>query len=121
MKLKFDENLDARLVPVFTSEGHEVDTVWSEGLIGADDDLIYQTCRDTGRVLITLDLDFSNPFRFPPESTEGIIVVRPSRAILSLIRATVLSILPQLASASLVGTLWIVEPGRIRVYQPGDE
>ncbi len=46
-----------------------------------------------------------NPFRFPPEDTEGIIVVRPPRAVLPAIRATLLSILPQLRSQSLKACL----------------
>jgi hypothetical protein len=71
--------------------------------------------------LVTLDLDFSNPFRFPPGDTEGILVVRPPRAVLSAIRATLASILPQLKTLTLAGTLWIVEPGRIRIYDPHDE
>jgi hypothetical protein len=71
-------------------------------------------------VLITLDLDFSNPFRFPPKDTEGIIVVRPPRPILPVIRATLLSILPQLKTLPLKGTLWIVEPGRIRFHDPDE-
>ena len=34
------------------------------------------------------------------------------------IRATLLSILPQLNTQPLAGRLWIVEPGRIRLYDP---
>jgi hypothetical protein len=121
MKIKLDENFDARLVPVLAADGHDVDTVSSEGLAGSDDDTIYATCRAVGRVLITLDLDFSNPFRFPPDDTEGNIVVRPPRPILPAIRATLVSVLPQLKTHPLKGMLWIVEPGRIRVYDPHDE
>ena len=50
----------------------------------------YATCRSNGRVLITLDLDFSNPFRFAPKDIEGIIVVRPPRPILPASRAMLL-------------------------------
>lgn len=121
MKLKLDENLDVRLAPVLAAEGHEVDTVPSEGLAGSDDDTIHATCRGNGRVLITLDLDFSNPFRFPPDDTEGIIVVRPPRPILPAIQATLVSVLPQLKTEPLKGKLWIVEPGRVRVYDPHQE
>ena len=92
MKIKLDENFDARLVPVLAADGHDVDTVSSEGLAGSDDDTIYATCRAVRRVLITLDLDFSNPFRFPPDDTEGIIVVRPPRPILPAIRATLVRV-----------------------------
>jgi predicted nuclease of predicted toxin-antitoxin system len=99
MKLKLDENVDLRLVPILEAKGHDVDTVLDEGLSGSDDDVIYGTCRTVGRVLITLDTDFSNPFRFPPSKTEGIIVVRPPRAVLSAIKATLLGAFAQSHSA----------------------
>ena len=105
MKIKLDENFDRRLAPLLETDGHDVDTVPAEGLSGSDDDAIYAACQAAGRALITLDLDFSNPFRFPPEDTEGIIVVRPPRAVLPAIRATLLSILPQLRSQSLKACL----------------
>jgi predicted nuclease of predicted toxin-antitoxin system len=121
MKIKLDENFDLRLAPVVAAQGHDVDTVRSEGLSGSDDDTIYQTCRANGRILFTLDLDFANPFRFPPEVTAGIVVIRVPRPVLPIIRATLLSVLPQLSAQPLQGNLWIVEPGRIRVHEPREE
>jgi predicted nuclease of predicted toxin-antitoxin system len=121
MRIKLDENMDVRLAPLLAAKGHDVDTAKSEGLSGSDDDTIYQACLMTGRVLMTLDLDFANPFRFPPEPSEGIIVIRPPRPILSAVRSTLVSILPQLESTSVNGSLWIVEPGRIRMYAPGEQ
>jgi predicted nuclease of predicted toxin-antitoxin system len=121
VKLKLDENFDMRLVGMLSAEGHDVDTVSAENLSGSNDEMIYEACLAHGRVLITLDLDFSNPFRFPPFESAGIIVVRPPHAILPSIRATLASILPQLKTLSSKGKLWIVEPGRIRVYDPHEE
>ena len=118
MRFKLDENFDPRLAPLVAEGAHETDTVRGEGMSGADDDSVYAACRESGRVLVTLDLDFSNPFRFPPAPTEGIIVVRPPRPVLPLIRATLASTLPELKARQLRGKLWIVEPGRIRVYDP---
>ena len=91
MKLKFDENFDVRLVPELIEEGFDADTVIAEGLAGSQDETIYNTCKAVGRTLVTLDLDFSNPFRFPPQDSEGIVVVRPPKAVLSSIRATLWS------------------------------
>jgi predicted nuclease of predicted toxin-antitoxin system len=118
VKFKLDENFDARLVPLLAEGGHDVDTVPAERLSGSADEVIYEVCRATGRTLITLDMDFANPFRFPPEPMEGIIVVRPSSASLPAIRATLVSVMGELKSRPLKGMLWIVEPGRIRVYDP---
>ncbi|GIV85518.1 MAG: hypothetical protein KatS3mg052_2525 [Candidatus Roseilinea sp.] len=118
MRLKLDENFDVRLVPVLQNEGFDVDTVRDEGLSGSTDQTIYQVCRDSQRVLVSLALDFSNPLRYPPESTEGIVIVRVPRPLLSLIRATLLSALPEIRSRPLKSGLWIVEPGRIRIHEP---
>ncbi len=121
MKVKLDQNVDVRLASLVAGGGHQVDTVRSEGLSGRSDEAIYEACRSSGRTLITLDLDFSNPLRFPPAPTEGIIVLRPARAVLPQIRSAVLGLLPELRSRSPQGMLWIVEQGRIRVYDPRGE
>jgi predicted nuclease of predicted toxin-antitoxin system len=120
MKIKLDENFDVRLVELLTARGHDVDTVRGEGLSGADDDEIYKACQIARRVILTLDMDFSNPLRFPPEPTAGILVVRVPRPILPLIRGTLESVAPLFEAESLEGKLWIVEPGRLRVYEPDD-
>ena len=121
MKIKLDENFDVRLAPLLSAAGHDVDTVYAEGLSGKDDDMIYSVCRDADRVILTLDMDFSNPLRFPPDDMAGMLVLRMPRPVLPLIRATLQSVLPMLATQPLRGKLWIVEPGRIRVYEPHDE
>ena len=120
MRFKLDENFDHRLIPLLAEGGHDVDTVRMEGLSGEADNAIYQACLSTQRTLITLDLDFANPFRFPPTPTEGIVVLRPPRASLPFIKSTLVSVLPELKSRPLKGVLWIVEPGRIRVHDPNE-
>lgn len=121
MRFKRDENFDIRLVSLLAQGGHDVDTVRDEQLSGSPDETIYELCRNSGRTRITLDLDFASPFRFPPDGTEGIVVIRPPRPVLSAIRATLESVLAELTSKPLTGVLWIVEPGRIRVDDPHEE
>lgn len=57
------------------AKGLDGDTVLSEGLSGTSDEGIFEVCKTTDRVLITLDLDFANPFRFPPGSASGIMLI----------------------------------------------
>lgn len=118
MLFKLDENLDYRLAELFIQAGHDADTVLDEKLTGAADPEVFQACCDTGRVLITLDLDFANPFRFPPNLVGGIIVLRPERPILPLIRRILREILPLISFDALDGKLWIAEQSRIRVHDP---
>jgi predicted nuclease of predicted toxin-antitoxin system len=122
VKFKLDENLDVRLVSLLSWGDHEADTVLDQRLSGSPDNVIYESCRESGHVLITLDLDYANPLRFPPEHGQGIVVLRPSQPTLPILRSILLSALSELKRRSLKGKLWIVEPGRIRVYEPeGDK
>ena len=120
MKLKLDENIDRRLAQLCAEGEDEADTVFDEELSGKSDEAIDEACVEHGKTLITLDLDFSNPLRFPLGPTVGIIVVRPPRPVLRQIRAVLVAALPELKSRVLAGKLWIAEPGRIRVYDPGE-
>jgi predicted nuclease of predicted toxin-antitoxin system len=50
-----------------------------QSLGSATDDALVEACRAEGRALATLDLDFANPLRFPPERYPEIAVFRPPR------------------------------------------
>ena len=61
MKFKFDECLDVRLATLFSDAGHDIQTVYQEKLSGAPDERIYSVCLQEERILLTQDMDFSNP------------------------------------------------------------
>jgi len=100
--------------------GQEAKTVLEEGLSGRSDEAVYAVCLAERRALITLDLDFSNPIRFPPAISEGIVILRPPRPVIHTIRTLLQDILPQLTSRAVRGKLWIVEPGRLGEYDPSE-
>ena len=76
MRLKLEENLGARGVELFEQAGHDVSTVVAQGLSSATDRVALAACRNEGRCLVTLDLEFGNPLVFPPQDSPGIIVIR---------------------------------------------
>ena len=119
MRFKLDENIDVRLAAWIAGRGHDVSTVRAQGISGADDEEIYEICRRERRTLVSLDLDFSNPLRFPPMPTEGIVVLRPHRPTIPLIMALLKSVVPALEDESFQGKLAIAEAGRLRVYDSG--
>ena len=120
MKAKLDENLDVRLASILAEHGVDAVTVYSERLSGAPDENVFAASLGEERTLITLDLDFANPLRFPPAEAFGIVVLRARRTVLSHIQELLLKALPTLKAGNLGGKLWIVEPERIRVYDPRD-
>lgn len=121
MKIKLDENLGRRVVEVFRKAGHDATTVRDQNLQGVRDEALYGICRQEGRCLVTVDLDFADVLRFPPEETAGIAVLRPAgRVTIAALVGLVSQIIAILDKEPLAGRLWIVEPGRIRVHQPSD-
>lgn len=119
MKAKLDENLGNRAIELFREAGHDTATVFGQDLGGTSDEDLISVCQTEGRVLVTLDLDFSNVLRFPPQQYAGIVVLRVSHPIeLGSIRQRVRVLLKASESESLSGRLWIVEQDRIREYNP---
>ena len=118
MRFKLDENFGTRTQKLFRHAGHEVKTVRDQSLQGGSDQTIYEICCSEQLCLVTLDLDFSNVIRFPPERTGGIVVIRaPKNPTLSVLERLVGQFLRILSQVSIDKQLCIVEMDRVRVHQ----
>ncbi|KJS03329.1 MAG: hypothetical protein VR68_01610 [Peptococcaceae bacterium BRH_c4a] len=115
MKIKIDENLPINVVDLFRSDGHDVESVYSENIQGCSDQILMRKCQEEGRVIITLDYDFSNIIAYPPEKSEGVIVLRAKEQSKDAVLKVVRDLLPRLAGEFFPGQLWIVEENRIRI------
>ena len=119
MRFKLDENLGRQTIDLFLEAGHDIATVAEQELQSAAGNDLINVCQDEARVLVTLDLDFSNVLRFPPELYMGIAVLRVTSPVeLSSIQERVRVLLEGAKGKELVGRLWIVEADRIRQYDP---
>lgn len=118
MRLKLDENLGNHARDILQAAGHDVSTVLAEALGEAIDDEVLQAAVDEGRALVTLDLDFANPLRFLPSRYSGLVLLRlRSKPSLEDVLILVRTLARFLEMEEPGGKLWIVEPGRVRVYQ----
>ncbi|WP_420897081.1 DUF5615 family PIN-like protein [Neomoorella thermoacetica] len=69
--------------------------------------------RNEKRVLVTLDMDFSDIRRYRPEDYQGIILLRIAsqgkQSVINLFK----KVIPHLRYQKLIGYLWIVQKDRI--------
>lgn len=107
--------------PFSKAAGHDVSTVAQQQLTSSLDDFLIEQCRNGGRGLVSLDLDFSNPLRFLPSRYPGIAVLRlPAMPTVGDLLNCLHTLAEALRHDTLEGKLWIVELGRVRVYQESD-
>jgi predicted nuclease of predicted toxin-antitoxin system len=121
MLFKLDEILGPSIQRLLEAAGHDCSSVPAQNLCGKPDHVIASVCHSESRCLITLDTDFTNPTRFPPANTAGIVVLRPggSRAR-KLVVQTVQTFLAYIQLRSIAGKLVVVEPTRVRIYPRDD-
>lgn len=115
MRFKIDENLPDDVAALLTHEGHDAETVHTEGLRGCIDSVLAQHCVNESRAVVTLDLDFADIRAFPPANTPGIIVLRvhdQSRAKVLRVMAQVIELLKR---KSIAGRLWIATEAGVRI------
>jgi predicted nuclease of predicted toxin-antitoxin system len=117
VKFKLDENLGRRCVRALREAAHDVATVADQKLQASSDAVLIDVCTAENRCLITLDLDFADPIRFPPARFAGIVILRsPAIITASGLDVLVQTLVAALATSDPVGKLWIVEPGRVRQH-----
>ena len=120
MQIKLDENMPPVVADLLRGEGHDVRTVYDQGLRSCSDPEVIAACQAENRVLLSLDLDFSNILVYPPEDYAGLIVLRLRRPGPAAVLALVGRLLPHLATQTVSGRLWIVDAQRIRIRQVGE-
>ncbi len=115
MKFKTDENLPREVADILVQNGHDALRVDEQGLAGVADPGVAAVCLDERRAIVTLDTDFMDVRRYPPELYAGILVLRPHRQTVPRILSLTRRFLGLLESEPLPGKLWIIDEGRVRI------
>ena len=112
---KIDENLHPDVASFMRQHGHDVVTVWDQGLRGTPDTNLAEVCRREGRALITLDLDFADIRAYPPEEYHGLIVLRVSSQDRRHVLEVLNRIMPLFEEEPPAKHLWIVDEQSVRI------
>lgn len=115
MRFKLDENLPRRAQATLAAPGWDVQTVYQEGLAAATDAEVQAACEQERRVLVTLDTDFADTRRYDPAKSPGVIVLRPGNQSIQACLDCLDVAVRALGSETIEASLWIVEPGRVRI------
>ena len=95
--------------------GHNVLTAQEIGLAGKPDETILTYAVEHRRVLITIDMDFSNIRRYPPKSHTGIIVLKIRPRSVEKVHNVLAQVLRDVSAEQLGKSLVIVDQGKYRV------
>jgi predicted nuclease of predicted toxin-antitoxin system len=115
VKFKIDENLPSELANDLRDLGHEADTVFDEGLMGAKDPVLVAVVASENRILLTLDKGIANLQKYPAGQHSGVVLFRPVRSGRRVVLAFIRERLPNRLALDLRGRLTVVGPTRIRV------
>ena len=86
------------------------------GLLGKEDINYINFARKTGRILITLDKGFGNPFIYKPGSNPGIIIIRPKYPASSHeINKLLYKVFKRANTLKFQSSLTVITPTKIRI------
>ncbi|OGL40224.1 MAG: hypothetical protein A2043_08165 [Candidatus Schekmanbacteria bacterium GWA2_38_9] len=115
MKFLLDENLPTDIKNTLLKFYPDSIDVSSSALVGQDDEKIYYYAIQNNFGIISMDSDFSNILRFPPDLLPGIIFIRPKGMRGKEIYNRVINYLSSIDVSELKGTLVVVSKSSTRI------
>lgn len=115
LRFKLDENIPREAEVLLSGSGHDSHSVISEDIAGCPDEELIEVCRREQRILVTLDLDFSDIRLYPPALHSGIWILRPPSQSVSAICSLLERALSMLKVEPAERHLWIVDIERVRI------
>ena len=120
MKFKLDENLPDLLAAELERLGHDADTVSEEGLSGQADPEVWKAAQETGRFLITQDLDFSDLRVHRPGTHHGLLLVRLPTGGRAELTRRVAELFCREDANTWKGCLVVLGEHKVRVIRPAN-
>jgi predicted nuclease of predicted toxin-antitoxin system len=114
--VKLDENVPDSVAAILRAGGHDVAFARDQQLAGASDEQLLSVAAHEARVLVSLDRDFTNILRHPPDLAAGIVVFRLQKQTLAIINHLAAALALQLNQQSPAQRLWIFDESRLRIW-----
>ena len=112
MKFLLDEDVPVKLLKALNAAGHDATRV----VLSSPDPVIAAQARDEGRILVTLDKDFTNKSLYPP-SRFTIVHIRIHPPYAEEIIEAFLRVLATLPPEPFTGLLLLDRAGSLRVSE----
>ena len=117
MRFKIDENLSDQVKDYLINAGHDAHTTRDESLNGKPDEQIAAAAKREQRILLTLDSDFSNILRYPPQEYFGIVFLKLARQDNASVLRALSRPVEMLKQYEIAGRLWVVADNDIRIRE----
>jgi predicted nuclease of predicted toxin-antitoxin system len=114
-RFKIDENLPHEFVDILNENGHDALSVYQQKLSGKPDSQIADICKKENRIIITLDIGFSDIRNFPPSDYPGILVIRSNEQDKITLINILNTVIPKLNVTEIKNHLWIIDKDKIRI------
>ncbi|HMR99449.1 MAG TPA: DUF5615 family PIN-like protein [Anaerolineales bacterium] len=115
MRLFADECVYKVTVDLLRSWGHDAHTAQEADLAGKPDDQVLAYAIRHERVLITIDMDFSNIRHYPPKTHKGIIVAKMRPRNVEQVHHVLERLLDIVEEKTLNQSLVIVDQNKYRI------
>jgi len=115
MILFADECVYQATVKLLREWGYDTLTAQEAGLAGRPDEEILAYAITHKRVLLTIDMDFSNIRRYPPRSHMGIILLKIRPRVADEVHAALKHLLENTGEPKLSRSLVIVDQSKYRI------
>lgn len=115
IRIKLDENLAQAHKVQVVEAGQDVHDVYDESLVGADDNISWEAVCEEQRLLMTLDLDFSDVRAFQTSAHPGIVLIRSKNPSVESVARILARLLNEQLLDNFRGCLVVADDSKTRI------
>lgn len=115
MKILLDQNISCLMTSILRNHGFDATDTREQGLLDADDSVVWAKAAELQAVLVTRDLHFTNRLRYDPTECGGVIFITPGNLKVAEEIELLLKFLEETWNENLIGKLVLLSPKQIRV------